>query len=152
MIKHIWTDGSCLPGGNGGWAVIIDMRGGDELIHMSGGRIDTTNVRMEYQAIIEGLHYMYSNCVPEDTIQVHTDSKIIVDQVNGAAKSVQNAGLTRTIQQWLGNDATPHCTLQWHARNSTEYLRYCDKAAKWEANQLAVPPGRPVKLQVRSKM
>lgn len=50
MIKY-YTDGSCEPNpGTGGYAVIKDMKP-----HKLGGGQDTTNIRMEGQAIIEAL-------------------------------------------------------------------------------------------------
>lgn len=57
----IYTDGSCLMGGDweGGWAYFIVRN--DMVIHKKAGcAVNTTNNRMEFMAIIEGLRYAYN--------------------------------------------------------------------------------------------
>lgn len=58
MIR-VWTDGCCLenPGGRGGWAFIAE-RDGEVLHRASGGHPETTNNRMEMQAVIEALRWL----------------------------------------------------------------------------------------------
>ena len=50
----IWTDGACSPNpGPGGWAALLDFRGQRKQVF--GYAQDTTNNRMELQAVIQGL-------------------------------------------------------------------------------------------------
>ena len=55
-MKHVilFTDGSCLGNpGRGGWACLL--RWGSVEKELSGAQSDTTNNRMELQAVIAGL-------------------------------------------------------------------------------------------------
>lgn len=73
---HVWTDGSCAHGvaqtpkgglGWGGWAALVEH--GSEGFTLHGRVPETTNVRMELLAAVEGLR-----AVPDDTPCVlHTD-------------------------------------------------------------------------------
>lgn len=81
MIWHIWTDGSCQHGlpqvprgtlGWGGWCAIVE-HGSDGLV-LRGREPDTTNVRMELRAAIEGLRVVP---VGEDVV-LHTDCTTIL--------------------------------------------------------------------------
>ena len=59
MIQ-IHTDGSCLGNpGPGGWGAIIIYTDGD-VKELSGSNQDTTNNRMELQAVIEALNFLQS--------------------------------------------------------------------------------------------
>ncbi len=71
------TDGACSGNpGPGGWGAIL--RYGSHERELSGGEPETTNNRMELQAIIEGLKQLKQPC------QVHivTDSKYALDGWN----------------------------------------------------------------------
>lgn len=76
---HVTTDGSCvfLPNhqgasrGSGGWAAIVE-NGSDGWV-LRGREPETTSVRMELRAVIEGLRSL-PDLVP---VRVHSDSTII---------------------------------------------------------------------------
>jgi len=74
-MVEIYTDGSCLKnygGGPGGWAFVM-LIDNDEY-QVSGGDRNTTNNRMELQAVIEALSF-------NETIysyKIYTDSKLIL--------------------------------------------------------------------------
>ena len=77
-MKHIdmFTDGACSGNpGPGGWGVL--MRYGRHEKELKGGVSDTTNNRMELQAVIEGLSALKSKC----HVTIHTDSKYVMDGV-----------------------------------------------------------------------
>ena len=77
-MKHIdmFTDGACSGNpGPGGWGVL--MRYGRHEKEMKGGTPDTTNNRMELQAVIEGLTALKNKC----HVTIHTDSKYVMDGV-----------------------------------------------------------------------
>ena len=74
---NIYTDGACSGNpGPGGWGVYIDNNG--EIIELSGNESETTNNRMELQAIIEALSY-FSDI---SKINLFTDSKYVIDAAN----------------------------------------------------------------------
>ena len=74
---NIYTEGACAGNpGPGGWGVYIDNNG--EIIELSGNESETTNNRMELQAIIEALSY-FSDI---SKINLFTDSKYVIDGAN----------------------------------------------------------------------
>lgn len=113
----LFTDGACLGNpGPGGWGALLRFNGTEK--EMSGGTADTTNNRMELQAVIEGLNALTRPC----TVEVYTDSqyvqKGITEWISGwkargwktsAKKPVKNADL------WQALDAAqdPH-RVSWH--------------------------------------
>lgn len=67
------TDGACNPNpGAGGWAVIL--RYGEKKRELWGHAANTTNNRMEMQALIEGLSALKERC----QVTVRTDSKLVI--------------------------------------------------------------------------
>lgn len=97
---RIWTDGCCLqnPGGRGGWAFLIEMRGA--IVHEgTGGLPSTTNNRMELAAVIEGLTYL-DECAREagaftiGAVEVVSDSTYVVK------------GATQWMGTWKANGWT----------------------------------------------
>jgi len=114
---QLYTDGACLGNpGPGGWGALL--RFNDTERELAGGAADTTNNRMELQAVIEGLNALTRPC----TVEVYTDSqyvqKGITEWINGwkargwktaAKKPVKNADL------WQSLDAVqaPH-RISWH--------------------------------------
>ncbi len=56
MEVHLFTDGGCSGNpGPGGWALILRHPATGKSLEKSGGERDTTNNRMELQAVVEGL-------------------------------------------------------------------------------------------------
>ena len=74
---EIYTDGACSGNpGAGGWGVIL--RCGRHEKELSGGAADTTNNRMELQAVIEALKALKKECA----VTLYTDSRYVMDGVN----------------------------------------------------------------------
>ncbi len=87
----VFTDGGCSGNpGPGGWAFVI---AGDEqeLIEISGGDSQTTNNRMELQAVIKALEYIIAMDEPISSIRIHTDSQYVKN------------GITVWIHNWKRN-------------------------------------------------
>lgn len=85
MEITIYTDGACKGNpGPGGWAAIL-IAGKTER-EISGAESDTTNNRMELQAVIEALKCLTRPC----DIKLYTDSKYVC-----------NAFLQNWISNWL---------------------------------------------------
>jgi len=69
---NIWTDGACKGNpGWGGWGALL--RQGSHERELLGGAADTTNNRMELQAVIEALQALKRPC----QVVVHTDSQYV---------------------------------------------------------------------------
>ena len=82
MQLELWTDGACSGNpGPGGWAAILVARRPDGTIakrlELSGGDPDTTNNRMELQAVIEGLRALRGR----SSVTVHIDSSYVMDAI-----------------------------------------------------------------------
>lgn len=74
----IFTDGSALaPRGRGGWAYLIESSDGRRIAQRSGAVDQTTNNRMELQAVIESLQDRSAS----GRIALHTDSAYVVEGV-----------------------------------------------------------------------
>jgi ribonuclease HI len=86
---EIYTDGGCHGNpGPGGWAFVAVI--GDERVERAGSDPETTNNRMELQAVIEALAYAEKR-TSTGTISVHTDSQYVKN------------GITQWIHTWLAN-------------------------------------------------
>ena len=101
----IWTDGSCLGNpGPGGWGVFI--KDGEQVHEFANGVTETTNNRMEIQAVIEAIKW-WKEHRPHKEVIIHSDSKYVVDSVtkwmtgwvNRDFKDVKNDDLWRTLNQ-----------------------------------------------------
>jgi ribonuclease HI len=74
---EIYTDGACRGNpGPGGWGALLIYQDTRKTLH--GGAFDTTNNRMEMQAVIEALKVLKSKC----EIKLYTDSKYVMDGIN----------------------------------------------------------------------
>jgi len=79
----MYTDGACSGNpGPGGWGALLIWNTEKEL---SGGAPDSTNNRMEMQAVIEGLRALKEPC----HVKIHSDSALII-----------NAFKQRWIENW----------------------------------------------------
>jgi len=80
----LFTDGSCLGNpGPGGWACLL--RCGSVQKELSGAEANTTNNRMELQAVISGLSALKESC----GVRVVTDSQYV------------QRGMTRHLPLWI---------------------------------------------------
>ena len=73
-VIQIYSDGACRGNpGPGGWGTLLRYRGHEKTLH--GGEPDTTNNRMELQAVISGLAALKPD--HKTAVEVHTDSKYV---------------------------------------------------------------------------
>jgi len=105
----IYTDGACSGNpGPGGWGAILRWR--DRELEIQGGERQTTNNRMEMQAVIEAL----ARVRQRKPIHIHTDSKYVMRGVTewmpnwkrkqwrtAANKPVKNIDLWQSLDQAL---------------------------------------------------
>lgn len=85
----VYTDGACSGNpGPGGWGVVVVDDGHVSTYH--GGDIETTNNKMELQAVIEAVKIIGEYSKGEEDGQlsaiIYTDSRYIVGGVNGWCK------------------------------------------------------------------
>jgi ribonuclease HI len=92
-VVQLYTDGACSGNpGPGGWAFILrDLKTGKELTG-SGGERDSTNNRMELQAVIEGLKALKKSC----HVQLFADSKYVLQGMTEWMKGWKAKGWKRT--------------------------------------------------------
>lgn len=70
----IYSDGACRGNpGPGGWGTLLIYKGHEKTLY--GGEINTTNNRMELQAVISGLTALKPEF--KGNVEVHTDSKYV---------------------------------------------------------------------------
>lgn len=130
---HVYTDGACTVGANGGWACVST----DESIVLSGGEKNTTNNRMEIMAIFKALEYCYKNKV--DDIHIYSDSQYCISTFTqwaynweknnwvkkGGIKNLELIQLTFYLIQAIGKDNVTFHKVKGHSNNV-----YNDKADK----------------------
>ncbi len=82
-IINIYTDGACKGNpGPGGWGVLL--KGSDVEKELFGGERNTTNNRMEMQAVIEALSALKKPC----NVVLHVDSQYVLK------------GMTEWLEGW----------------------------------------------------
>jgi ribonuclease HI len=117
----LYTDGSCRGNpGPGGWAVLLlyQEQDGQQEYSLSGYAPDTTNNRMELQAVIEGIRSLKHPCVA----QIYTDSQYVQKGISewlsqwkrkgwitAAGKPVKNKDLWQTMDQLVSR-----ADYEWH--------------------------------------
>ena len=132
----IYTDGSAVPNpGAGGWAAVwID---GEHIVREASGREpETTNNRMELQALIAA----FSMAPAGAALEVVSDSQLCVNTITKWAPAWRRAGWRKKkgaianldlVKQLLAlYEAHPECTLRWtrgHAGN--RWNEYADRLA-----------------------
>lgn len=83
---EIFTDGACKGNpGPGGWGAVLRYKGKER--HLHGGEADTTNNRMELQAVISALEVLTRRA----SVRITTDSQYV------------KKGITEWIVNWKRN-------------------------------------------------
>ena len=132
----VFTDGSCEGNpGPGGWAAVW-VEDDDVVRAESGGDPDTTNNRMELEALIAGLRML-----PEDAaVTVFSDSNLCVQTVNEWAEGWKRRGWRRKTgpianlelvrELYALANVHPGVTLEWiKAHDGSRWNEYADVLA-----------------------
>lgn len=131
---EIYADGSII--GNGrqdalcGWAYAIVQDGNIVRSH-SGCCVGGTNNTMEMTAVAESLRYLE----PSYNITVYSDSKYVIETLNGNFRVKANVELWRDLHSIVSR--FPHIQFKWvkgHADNT--YNNYVDEKARQAAQSL----------------
>lgn len=95
----IYTDGACSGNpGPGGWGAVLRWNGSEK--ELSGGDPQTTNNRMEMQAVIEALNALKKPCVAK----IHSDSALIINAfTQGWIKNWQKRGWRKSNKKPVEN-------------------------------------------------
>lgn len=151
---NIFTDGSCSGNpGPGGWGVVINLSKGHRIL--SGNSIETTNNRMELQAVVETLKLIKSKVRigAEYVCDIHSDSAYVINaitkkwievwKINGWKKkdgdAIKNVDLWKDFYFILEDlKATKNVTINFikvkgHAGNTFNEL--VDKIARGETEK-----------------
>jgi ribonuclease HI len=130
---NIYTDGSCLGNpGPGGWGTIIQYGKKEKVL--SGGDTQTTNNRMEMQAVAEGLKWVKENGMEDEKVAVFSDSSLVVKTMKEGWKRKTNQDV------WAEVDAAVEgLSVEWnwvkghagHVQNER-----CDQLAVAEAEKI----------------
>lgn len=88
---HLYTDGACHPNpGIGGWAFLLVSEENQSEIVRTGNNVQTTNNRMEIQAMLEGLKYFKENLwTGTELLIAYSDSAYVIN------------GITQWIDGWV---------------------------------------------------
>ena len=132
----IFTDGSCDPNpGPGGWGLVW-VEAGQIREERNGQAADTTNNRMELQALIEAM-----GLLAEDAkVEVYSDSQLCVKTVNEWAAGWEKRGWKRKtgpiknldlVQElWALAQARPGVKFKWiKAHDGSRWNEYADALA-----------------------
>ncbi|MCA9901836.1 MAG: ribonuclease HI, partial [Anaerolineales bacterium] len=123
----LYTDGSCIGNpGPGGYAAVLNCDGRAKEI--TGGSDQTTNNRMELQAVIAGLQALKRRC----QVTVVTDSQYVVTILNnGRAKA--NLDLVQQVRQLAGRHDITVQQVRGHSGHKMN--ERCDQLATAIARQ-----------------
>lgn len=94
MKFNIYTDGCCVPNpGLGSWAYIKLNLNFEVVSQGSGTFPDTTNNRMEYEAVLKAIE----SCEIDDEIEIYSDSQLLVSTFNQWMEKWESFGWKRKM-------------------------------------------------------
>ena len=143
----IYTDGGCSGNpGPGGWAFVV--RSGGEEHSVAGGQGDTTNNRMELEAVIQALGFIRERRQFDNRpVTLCTDSQYVKNGitqwirrwiVNGwmtaGKKPVKNKDLWSQVHRLNGDLTIDWCWVKGHEGN--ELNERCDEMVQSEIRKL----------------
>lgn len=110
---HLYTDGACQPNpGAGGWAFVLHHHTSSDPAHVAkqivhrGMCSETTNNRMEMQAVIEGLRsYLLDVSTDDSVLVLFSDSLYLVDGIeNWSNRWAKNGWVKKNGDPVLNQD------------------------------------------------
>ena len=134
---ELYTDGACSGNpGPGGWGVILVV--GDKEKELAGGEPDTTNQRMELQAVIQGLKALNRPC----KVKVYSDSAYFINALekkwyvnwrkngwkNSKGESVKNRDLWEALLEQMDRHQLSLQKVKGHSGH--HYNERCDALAR----------------------
>ena len=133
----LFSDGSSLGNpGYGGYCAILRYKENEKII--SGSENDTTNNRMELQAVISGIEGLKESC----NIKIYSDSSYVVNAINiwllnWIKKSFKNVKNIDLWKKYLEVSKQHNIEAIWvKGHNGHIENERCDKIAREEAEKL----------------
>lgn len=112
----IFTDGACKGNpGPGGWGALLRM--GKHEKELTGSDLDTTNNRMEMQAVIQALNALIEPC----EITLHTDSRYVIDGMTMWIDGWQKKGWVNASKKPVKNADLWHDLIEAAARHAIQW-------------------------------
>ena len=92
-MYKIYTDGAFSSLRNrGGWSFVV-VKNDDKVYSNFDTQLNTTNNRMEIQAVISALNWLYENNYTEEEISIYTDSMYVIGSMTKNWKRNKNVEL-----------------------------------------------------------
>lgn len=150
MSIEVYTDGSLKKIGKetfGGWGFIV-VKDGHKIYETGGNQPQTTNQRMELQAMKEALAYASSIRRPSERIVIYSDSAYIINcyqqdwYINWQNNGWRTANKTPVANQDLWAEIVPYFDNFWYSFKKVEghsgnyWNEECDAIAQQEAEVL----------------
>jgi ribonuclease HI len=141
----VFCDGACMQfaasSGRGGWAAVLVYKG--EILRLKGAVANTTNNRMEMEAVLQALERINKEPHCVDEVVVYSDSKVTVNVFSGERKGKANTDLIARFKVLQGSLADKGTTvrLQWtKGHNGHVYNEMADQLAEaqllmWQATR-----------------
>lgn len=148
----VYTDGSCKSTGAlhfGGWSFIV-VRDSKKIYEAAGSENNTTNQRMELQAVLEALNYIKSIRRSSESVIIFSDSAYLVNcyqqewyidwmthgWLNSQNKPVANKDLWEKIVPFFDDFWYTFRKVQGH--NGNIWNEACDKLAQSAADNARI--------------
>lgn len=142
---EIFTDGACKGNpGIGGWGAILRM--GNTEKEIFGGETETTNNRMELQAVIEALKALSRPC----DVVVHTDSQYVQKGISEWIHGWKARGWKTAAKQPVKNDDLWKTLDQLAAQHRVDWRWVKGHAGHVENERADVLANRGVELALKN--
>ena len=138
---NVYTDGSCLSNpGPGGYCALLELPELSEPIELSGGEAQTTNNRMELEAVIKAFEHLAEENAFLTEINLYSDSQYVINGITSWMEGWKEKGFSgiKNPKEWekLYNLVHPfsnlHCFwVKGHAGHPQNEL--CDTIARNKA-------------------
>lgn len=140
----LYTDGACSGNpGPGGWGALLIWNGKKK--ELSGGDPDSTNNRMEMQAVIEGLKALKRRC----HVMIHSDSALIINAFKkGWIRNWQLNGWRKADKKPVENRELWEEMIRYVDRHDVEWIKvkgHSDDELNNRVDQLAVQASQKYK-------
>ena len=140
---HVYTDGSCFPGGHGGYSFLVLSGDKKNVLKMQSGYLpESTNNIAELQAILQALLKL-----PDVDLTIYTDSKYSIDALTyyhkiwmrnnwmtSLGEPVRNKELIQSILKLMSGRHVSFTKVKGHAGEPLNTV--CDYLAKSAAKSL----------------
>ena len=124
----IYTDGAYSSSRNqGGWAFVV-VKDNEIIYKEYDGLINTTNNRMEIQAVISALNWLYENNYTEEEISIYTDSMYVIGSMTKNWKRNKNVDLFTELDNIYKQFKTI-VFMHVKGHSGDKYNELCDKLA-----------------------